>query len=70
MAKKIGKGDFIVITCALTQSSYHLLDESALNLVKPGVRIVNVGRGPVVDEKALERALRSGKGFLRCIGCL
>lgn len=61
--RRLEEADFIVITCALTKSSYHLLSESSLNLAKPGVRVVNVGRGPVVDEKALENALKAEKVF-------
>ena len=36
-----------------------MIDAELLKKVKPGVRIVNVGRGPVIDEIALESALRS-----------
>lgn len=55
------EADFIVITCALTESSRHLVDtESLARRAKPGVRLINVGRGPVIDEPALEAALASG----------
>ena len=56
---RIEEADFIVITCSLTESSKHMIDEKLLKKVKPGVRIVNVGRGPIIDESALESALRS-----------
>ena len=55
--------DFIVITCALTPSSYHMLNPDVFNKVKPGVRVVNVARGPIIDEIALESALRSGRVY-------
>lgn len=51
--------DFLVVTCSLTKSSYHLIDEKSLKMMKSGVRIVNVGRGPIIDEFALEGALKS-----------
>ena len=57
----INQVDFIVINCALSSSSYHLLNSEAFKLMKKGVRIVNVGRGPIIDEKALLSALLSGK---------
>ena len=57
--RRIEEADFIVITCSLTESSKHMIDAELLKKVKPGVRIVNVGRGPVIDEIALESALRS-----------
>ena len=60
---RISEADFIVVTAALTDSSYHMVNEAVLEEAKPGVRVVNVGRGPVIDEAALERALISGKVY-------
>lgn len=57
----VESADFIVITCALTASSRHMLNEETLTLAKEGVRVVNVARGPVIDEAALIQALASGK---------
>lgn len=59
--QRIEEADFIVVTCALTSSSRHMLNAEVLTKAKPGVRVVNVGRGPVIDELALESALQSGK---------
>jgi D-3-phosphoglycerate dehydrogenase len=39
------------------------VDAEALARIKPGVRIVNVGRGPVIDELALIEALGTGHVF-------
>lgn len=61
--ERIGEADFIVINCALTPSSYHMLNAEVLAQCKPGVRVVNVGRGPIVDQPALEAALQSGQVF-------
>jgi len=60
---RIEEADFIVMTCALNESSHHLLNSQALAKAKTGVRVINVGRGPVIDESALEAALKSGKVF-------
>ena len=60
---RLEEADFIVVTCALTKSSYHMLNADALEKAKEGVRVVNVGRGPVVDEVALTEALQSGKVY-------
>lgn len=57
---RVEEADFIVINCALTPSSHHMLNAKVLSQVKPGVRVVNVGRGPIIDEAALVEALRSG----------
>ena len=57
---RLEEADFIVITCALTSSSFHMINKESLMRAKPGVRIVNVGRGPVIEELALIDALQSG----------
>ena len=59
--EQIQEADFVVVNCALTSSSHHLLNAEAFAAMKPGVRIVNVGRGPVIDEKALISALSNSK---------
>lgn len=61
--QRIHEADFIVINCALTPSSHHMLNAEVLAQCKPGVRVVNVGRGPIIDEPALEAALESGQVF-------
>ena len=40
-----------------------MLNASVLDSAKAGVRVVNVGRGPVIDEKSLEASLISGKVY-------
>ncbi|MBB3995896.1 D-3-phosphoglycerate dehydrogenase [Sulfitobacter undariae] len=52
--------DFLVFTCALNKHNFHMLDADVLARCKPGVRIVNVARGPLIDEAALIAALQSG----------
>ena len=58
---RIDEADFIVVTCALTKSSFHMVDAVALASAKPGVRVVNVARGPIIDELALIAAIESGQ---------
>ena len=60
---RIDEADFIVVTCSLTESSFHMIDAEVFSQVKRGVRIINVGRGPVIDESSLENALNSGKVY-------
>jgi len=52
--------DFVIFTCGLNRHNHHMLDADVLTLCKPGVRIVNVARGPLIDEQALIGALASG----------
>ena len=58
--QRIGEADFIAFTCALTPSSHHMLNADVLKQVKQGVRIVNVARGPLIDEPALIQAMQDG----------
>lgn len=52
--------DFIVFTCALTPANRHMLNQQTLRLCKPGVRVVNVARGPLINEADLTEALIAG----------
>jgi D-3-phosphoglycerate dehydrogenase len=61
--QRINEADFIVINCALTPSSHHMLNAEVLAKSKSGVRVVNVGRGSIIDEHALEVALYNDQVF-------
>ncbi|KAK7389454.1 hypothetical protein VNO78_24515 [Psophocarpus tetragonolobus] len=52
--------DFISLHMPLTPSTTNLFNDSIFSKMKPGVRIVNVSRGGVIDEDSLLRALDSG----------
>ena len=55
--------DFLAFTCALNADNRHMLNDGMLARVKPGVRIVNVARGGLIDEEALHRALLRGRVY-------
>lgn len=57
----LADADFVITTCALTPSSYHMINAETIALMKDGVKIINVARGPLIDEQALIAALKSGK---------
>jgi D-3-phosphoglycerate dehydrogenase len=50
--------DFIALCCPLTPETRHLADARRIGLMKPTAVLVNVSRGPVVDQAALVAALR------------
>jgi len=50
--------DFVVICCALSKDTHHLIDARRLALVKPTSYLINVARGPIVDQAALTQALQ------------
>lgn len=49
--------DFVVVACALADATRGLLDTRRLALLKPSAVVVNVARGPVIDEAALYRVV-------------
>jgi phosphoglycerate dehydrogenase-like enzyme len=52
--------DYVVLALPLTSETRGYLDGRRIALLSPRARIVNIGRGPLVDEDALAAALRSG----------
>ncbi|MGE0705787.1 MAG: phosphoglycerate dehydrogenase [Vicinamibacterales bacterium] len=57
--ERIEEADFVVLTCALTVDNRHMLNRGILARSRRGVRVVNVARGPLIDESALAQALES-----------
>ncbi len=51
--------DVVVVTLPLTQETQGIVDAAALNAMRPSAWLVNVGRGPVIEEQALYDALKS-----------
>lgn len=50
--------DFVCVCCALTPETRHLINAERLALMKPTAYLINVARGPIVDQQALTAALR------------
>jgi len=59
--QRLDEADFLVLACALTADNHHLVNAGTLALAKPGLRVVNVARGPLIDEPALIDALANGR---------
>ncbi len=57
----VREADLISIHASLTPESYHLISAERLRMMKKTAVLVNVARGPIVDEKALVEALRTGQ---------
>lgn len=51
------EADFVILTLALTDETWHLMDEAAFSKMKPDAFLVNMARGGIVDTAALIRAL-------------
>lgn len=52
--------DAVVAAAPNTPETHHMLSDAAFAAMKPSTIVINVGRGPVIDEPALIRALQSG----------
>jgi len=53
--------DIVVICCPLTPETTGMINRDRIGRMKPGALLINVSRGPVVDDSALIEALRSGR---------
>ena len=60
----LAESDIISFHCKLTDETHHMLNAESIAKCKPGVRIVNVSRGGLIDEAALVSALKDGR-----VGC-
>jgi D-3-phosphoglycerate dehydrogenase len=59
--KAIEKADFIILTCALTESSRFIINSDTISRMKDGVYLINVARGQLIKEQDLIDALKTGK---------
>jgi D-lactate dehydrogenase len=55
------QSDIITLNCPLTKDTFHLIDEDAIAKMKPGVMIVNTGRGPLIDTQAVIEGLKAAR---------
>ncbi|MGH8670346.1 MAG: hydroxyacid dehydrogenase [Burkholderiales bacterium] len=58
LASLLTESDFVVVTCPLTAQTRHMFNRDTLQRMKPTAWLVNVGRGAVVEERALIDLLR------------
>ncbi|MDX8045501.1 D-2-hydroxyacid dehydrogenase [Gracilibacillus sp. S3-1-1] len=53
--------DYVVITLPLTEATEGMFNNEAFRLMKDSAILINIGRGPIVDEEALVQALEKGE---------
>jgi D-3-phosphoglycerate dehydrogenase len=57
----VAGSDIVVLACPLTPETRGLMNAARIGRMKPGALLINVSRGPVVDDEALISALRQGR---------
>ncbi len=55
------QSDYVSLNCDLNETSFHLMNEDAFNMMKSNSVLINSARGPLVHEEALVKALSEGK---------
>lgn len=55
------ESDFLSVHVPLSRETRHFIGARELAMMKPGAILINTARGPIVDESALVRALKSGR---------
>ena len=59
--------DIISLHCTLTEETYHIIDEAAIDKCKKGVVLLNTSRGALVDAEALLSGIKSRKVGAACL---
>lgn len=57
----LAASDYVLLATPLTPETRGMIGEAEIAVMQPAAVIMNVGRGPVIDETALVRALQSGR---------
>jgi D-3-phosphoglycerate dehydrogenase len=57
------RSDYLVLCCPLTKDNRHMVNRDRLALMPRGACIINVARGPLIDELALVESLETGQIF-------
>jgi glyoxylate reductase len=61
LKKLLSQSDYVCLHVPLTKETRHLMSDKEFSIMKNTAYLINVSRGPVVDEKALVRALKKKK---------
>ncbi len=61
LSDAVNEAHFIIITCALTPDNKHMINGEVLKKLADKAYVINVSRGPLLDENALVKFIRSGK---------
>jgi D-3-phosphoglycerate dehydrogenase len=57
LAELLQRSDYVSLHCPLTEETRHLISTAQLQQMKPSAYLINMARGPIVDQMALYQAL-------------
>jgi D-3-phosphoglycerate dehydrogenase / 2-oxoglutarate reductase len=60
-SKILKKSDFLILATDLNKSSFHLLDFKEFKMIKKNLILINISRGPIINEKALIKCINNKK---------
>jgi len=61
LATMLARCDFVVVAAPLTAETRHMINDAAFAAMRPNAVVINIGRGPVIDQEALMRALTNNR---------
>ena len=61
LAAAVADADHLVVAAPATAATHHMVDADVFAAAKPGLHLVNIARGSLVDQDALRRALDDGQ---------
>ena len=56
----LAQSDIISLHCPLTEQTRHLINDQTIKQTKPGLMLINTGRGALIDTKSVIKALKTG----------
>jgi phosphoglycerate dehydrogenase-like enzyme len=57
LMEMLARCDYVVVALPLTPETHHMISDAQFAAMKPTAVVINIGRGPVIDEAAMVRAL-------------
>lgn len=62
----LSTSDVVSLHCPLTETTHHLIGEETIKWMRPTTILINTGRGPLVDDEAVAKALKEGRMKAYC----
>lgn len=70
LGRLLAESDYVSLHCPLTDSTWHIINAETMQLMRPSTILINTGRGPLVDDRAVADALNAGRLAAFCADVL